>query len=63
MISGVPHLIVNVLNIFGTRVDNVVKWTANNECKLVVDEVNVTDSSNGRDAAGNLVLRFSAMIS
>lgn len=62
VVSGIPHFDSQCIKYFGTRVDNVVKWTANNECKLVVDEVNVTDSSNGRDAAGNLVLRFSAMI-
>jgi hypothetical protein len=61
-ISGVPHFESQCIKNIGTKVDGVMKWTTNNECKLVIDEVNVTDSSNGRNASGNLVLRFSAMI-
>lgn len=41
------------------------KWTDSNECKLVpegVDGIKISDSSNGRGASEELVLRFSATI-
>lgn len=41
------------------------KWTSSNECALVPDGtggINISDSSNGRSANDELVLRFSATI-
>ncbi len=42
------------------------KWTESNECKLVpngTEGIKISDSSNGRGASDELVLRFSATIS
>lgn len=39
-----------------------MKWTAENSCDIAKNGVKINDSSNGRDASGNLVLRFSAVI-
>lgn len=38
------------------------KWTTTNTCMLVTEPVNVSESSNGRNSAGDLVLRFSAVL-
>lgn len=38
------------------------RWTSNNVCNLVPEEITISDSSNARDSSGALVLRFSAGI-
>lgn len=40
----------------------VVKWSVTNECMLLSGNMNILESSNGRDSSGNLVLRFRATI-
>ena len=37
-------------------------WTASNDCMLLSSEMNILESSNGRDSSGKLVLRFRATI-
>jgi hypothetical protein len=43
-------------------VTNVPKWTKTNDKCLLVSNIDVPESSNGRDAEDSLVLRFSAII-
>lgn len=38
------------------------KWTMDNSCEMVPEDINIIDSSDGRDSEGELVLRFSAVI-
>jgi len=73
-ISGVPHFESTCITYSGedntdaSKVDadgNTIKsakWTADYTCDLVPDGINVSDSSNGRDAEDKLVLRFTASI-
>jgi hypothetical protein len=66
-ISGIEHFSSACITIKGEEADdNRIKWTENNEsCLLVPDGtngINILESSNGRNAAEELVLRFSAVI-
>ena len=61
-ITGVPHFVSSCIKYTGTEYDGSVKWTSVNSCKLVPEEIAITDSSNGRESGGNLVLRFSTII-
>lgn len=66
-ISGVPHFESRCITYSGTAAtdsngDSTTKWSADNECVLVPDGIQVTDSSNGRNADDQLVLRFTAVI-
>lgn len=67
-ISGVAHFESRCINYSGTLNSNtgIVNWSHENEdCMLVPKEddgINISDSSNGRDTNGELVLRFSADI-
>ena len=61
-IDGVPHFESECIQYSGTEVNNQVRWTTSNDCLLTEDGMTVSDSSNGKDANDNLVLRFSATI-
>lgn len=67
-ISGVAHFESRCTTYSGVLNSNtgIVNWTSSNEdCTLVPDGddgIKISDSSNGRDANGDLVLRFSAAI-
>lgn len=65
-ISGVAHFESECTKYSGTKnnATGTVSWEAENStCHLVPDNgINVSDSSNGRGASGELVLRFSATI-
>ena len=66
-ISGVPHFESKCTTYSGTNEGNDTPiWSHTNDtCKLVpkdLEGIKITSSSNGRNAAGSLVLRFSAII-
>ena len=67
-ISNVPHFESACITYTGDTSQSKTnpKWTETNEsCKLVpegTDGISISDSSNGRDSNGELVLRFSATI-
>lgn len=66
-ISGVAHFRSDCIEYsMSTSADGENKWTETNDsCLLVpdgVDGIVVNESSNGREASGDLVLRFSATI-
>lgn len=65
-ISGVPHFESNCISYSGNEVGDNVNWSnSNEECLLVPDGTEgivIADSSNGRDASDELVLRFTASI-
>ena len=65
-INGVPHFESECIKYTGNQVSegdkDVTKWSAENNCKMVPEGIQITDSSNGRDANNNLVLRFSAVL-
>ena len=68
-ISGVEHFESSCITYTGNASQNSAnpKWIESNEsCLLVpggIDGIAVSDSSNGRGAGDELVLRFSAVIS
>jgi hypothetical protein len=68
VISGVAHFESACTTYSGTKdeVTGEINWTSSNEtCLLVpdgIDGINISDSSNGRGAEDELVLRFSASI-
>lgn len=57
-ISGVPHFESQC--IVYQNMDS--RWTSNNSCNLIPEEMQISESSNARDASENLVLRFTATI-
>ena len=65
-ISDWPHFESQCIKYSGetSTVNNkeVVMWTTENNCMLLSEEMNILESSNGRDSNGNLVLRFRATI-
>lgn len=68
-ISDVPHFDSQCITYSGETTDqkNQIKWTEKikDECQLVPggdSGINISDSSNGRSAGDELVLRFSATI-
>lgn len=62
MISGVAHFNSDCIAYSGADSSGVMKWTSTNDCMLMVEDPVIQDSSNGRDSAGSLVLRFNAAI-
>lgn len=68
VISGVPHFESACIKYTGEKASDKadIKWVDSNEsCMLVpagVDGIKISDSSNGRGASDELVLRFSAII-
>ncbi len=65
-IVNVAHFESECTNYYGDENDDdTVAWSSNNDCVLVpdgVDGITISDSSNGRGTSGDLVLRFSAVI-
>ncbi len=66
-ISNVPHFESECISYSGNRNENTgnVTWSSSNSCYLVpagTDGIKISDSSNGRSSANDLVLRFSATI-
>ena len=65
-IGNVAHFESECTTYYGDEgEDGVVSWGTNNDCLLVpdgVDGIVISDSSNGRGTSGDLVLRFSAVI-
>lgn len=74
-ISGVPHFESSCITYTGeddvdsegnvktdSKGETVIRWSADNICKLVPDGIKVSDSSNGKNSDDALVLRFSASI-
>lgn len=61
-ITGVNHFASECITYTGIESGNTIKWTSDNTCMLSNDDVVIRDSSNGRDSAGSLVLRFNATI-
>lgn len=58
-ISGVAHFESKCITYQGIDFGSETKWQASNKC-LFAEKPMTTESSNGRNANGNLVLRFSA---
>ena len=66
-IGNVAHFSSECIKYTGEKgSDGGISWSSTNEtCLLVpsgIDGIKVSDSSNGRDSSGDLVLRFSAII-
>ena len=65
-ITSIPHFESECIKYTGQEATEgdkkVIKWSAQNNCKMVPEGTQITDSSNGRDANNNLVLRFSAVL-
>ena len=65
-ISNWPHFESQCIKYSGEKSTvngkEVVMWTTDNNCMLLSGDMNILESSNGRDSSGNLVLRFRATI-
>ena len=65
-ISGIPHFDSKCIVYEGEDTSEgdtkSAKWSASNECQLVPEGIVVSESSNGRDADDQLVLRFTASV-
>ena len=65
-ILGVPHFESECIKYTGQKTmendKEVIRWSAENKCKMVPEGIQIIDSSNGRDVNNNLVLRFSAVL-
>ena len=61
-ISGVNHFKSSCITYTGAEASGTMKWVSDNSCMLSAEDPEIKDSSNGRDADGNLVLRFSATL-
>ncbi len=61
-ISGIEHFNSECYVYKGTLVGSNPRWTSTNDCILVPDGLEISESSNGRDESDNLVLRFSAVM-
>lgn len=65
-ISNWPHFDSQCIKYSGEKSTvngkEVVMWTTDNDCMLLSGDMNILESSNGRDSSGNLVLRFRATI-
>ena len=61
-VTGVEHFESACINYSGVQQNNTVRWTSTNDCMLAPDGLTIIDSSNGRDEADNLVLKFTASV-
>ena len=65
-ISNWPHFESRCITYSGEETEqngkSVVVWTTENNCMLLASEMNITESSNGKDSSGELVLRFKATV-
>ena len=70
VIKGVPHFNSQCITYTGNDTENRdnPKWDSENSCNLIMTDsesdsgIRITESSNGRDANNELVLRFNATI-
>lgn len=66
-ISGIPHFESSCITYTSDQNSTSPKWSESNDSCLLVpdgtDGIKISDSSNGRGASDELVLRFSAVIS
>lgn len=62
-ISGIPHFESACIKYEKVGGEDSSKWQASNQCNLMSKPLEVIQSSNARNANGNLVLRFSAKLS
>ena len=61
-ISGIEHFNSSCITYTGAEASGTMKWVSENSCMLSAEDPQISDSSNGRDAEGNLVLRFTALL-
>ncbi len=65
-ISNWPHFDSKCITYSGEKSTvngkEVVMWTTTNDCMLLSGDMNIVESSNGRNSEGSLVLRFRATI-
>lgn len=57
-IDGVPHFESECTTY--SKVGD--RWVSNNACNLITEDIDITESTNARDANGSLVLRFAAVV-
>lgn len=61
-IQGVPHFESQCITYTGVEMNGNVKWVSENSCDLAPGGIEVTDSRNGRQSGGDLVLTFTGTI-
>ena len=61
-ISNVEHFESQCITYSGVEENNKVRWSSENSCSMAPDGIEVSNSSNGKAAGGELVLMFSAVL-
>lgn len=61
-ITNVEHFVSACYQYRGSVVNGTTRWTSMNDCMLAEKGFDVSESSNGRDESGNLVLKFAGMV-
>ena len=62
-ISGIPHFESQCIQYSGTETSSSPQWSCtNNDCVMSPDGIEITSSTNGKEAGGELVLMFSAIL-
>ncbi|MBR3319550.1 hypothetical protein IKG06_03550 [Candidatus Saccharibacteria bacterium] len=64
VIEEVPHFKSECITYSGEETDSTVNWSSNvsNECMMAPDGIEITNSTNGKQTGGSLVLMFSAVL-
>lgn len=63
-IDGVPHFESACITYSGVESGSTVNWSSNvsNDCMMAPEGIEITNSTNGKQAGGSLVLMFSAVL-
>lgn len=61
-ISNVEHFASRCIEYSGVETGNNVVWNSTNSCDMAPEGIEVSNSSNGKETGGELVLRFSAVL-
>lgn len=61
-IQNIEHFESNCITYYGTEENNTVHWGSVNKCDMAPDGIEISNSTNGRDTGGELVLMFSGIL-
>ena len=63
-IEGVPHFASACITYSGNETDSTVNWnsTVSDDCMMAPEGIEITNSTNGKQTGGSLVLMFSAIL-
>ncbi len=61
-IKGIEHFASECITYSGVEENNTVHWSSTNRCDMAPDGIEISNSTNGRDTGGELVLMFSGIL-